>query len=122
MLFCKVQFFETLFRTDMTVYERAYKGNEQKYACFIIMHRALMYLLKNTDASLKDKRKQAKDQPSFVDFGITFLFQRQVDEKDQQGNDTQLGNTEALTEENSRHGRNDHGRRCDQQGDVHGSA
>lgn len=81
-----------------------------------------MYLLKNADASLKDKRKQAKDHPAFIDFGITFLFQRQVDEKDQQGNDTQLGNTEALTEENSRHGRNDHGRRCDQQGDMHRTA
>ena len=122
MLFCKVQFFETLFRTDMTVQEGTYKGNEQKGSCFIFMYRALMYLLKNTDASLKDKSKQAKDQPSYVDFGITFLFQRQVDEKDQQGNDTQLWKAEVLAEKNSRHGRNDHGRRCDQQGDVHGSA
>jgi hypothetical protein len=59
----------------MTVYERAYKGNEQKYACFIFMHRALMYLLKNADASLKYKRKQTKDQPTFVDFGIPLLLQ-----------------------------------------------
>ena len=81
MLFCKVQFFETFFRTDMTVYERAYKGNEQKYACFIFMHRALMYLLKNADASLKYIRKQTKDQPTFVDFGIPLLLQGQVNEK-----------------------------------------
>ena len=108
MLFCKIQFPEASFCADMTVYKGAYKGNEQKGACFIFMYRALMYLLKNADASLKDKRKQAKDHPSFVDFGITFLFQRQVDEKDQQGNDTQLWKAEVLAKKNARHCGNYH--------------
>ena len=81
-----------------------------------------MYFLQNADASLKDKRKWAKNQPALVYFGITFLFQRQVDEKDQQGNDTQFWKTEALAKENSRHRGDDHRGRCDQQGDVHGAA
>ena len=67
-----------------------------------------MYLLKNADASLKDKRKQAKDHPAFVDFGSIVLLQGQINEEEEYNNNTQFRNTEFLTEENSRQCGNDH--------------
>ena len=107
----KPKLFEALFCAKMAVNEGTEKGNQEKSADLSFVFRALMDLLQNSDASLKQECKGAEYKPSFVDLRIAFILKRKINEEDQHENHKELVNAETLTEENPRQGGNDH-RRC----------
>ena len=78
-----------------------------------------MHLLQNADASLENESQSAKEKPQlFCSCALLFL-KRKVNKENQDENDAKLREAERFSEENARHGGNDHRRRSNQKSYMH---